>query len=725
MRADFLFMAATVIANLGLGFFVIAQKPRTKQNFLFALISVSITSWIASSYFTDHAATLHSKLWFAYFAFGFAYLSITSLYWFSYIFKNKHTNSDIQIGTLRIVVGVVGTILATTPLVVASVHPRDGYTNISPGLLFIPYLVALATVFVLFAKNLLLAARKSANPKTKYQARVMVAGSTISFILILATNAIVPAIVGSWALASWGPPMTVFIVASIAYSIIRHQLFDIKSAATRAVAYLLSVGVLIVFFVAFMYVATSLIFKDLSFTKTQSFFLIGAMVFTALIFGTLKHFFDHLTANIFFKRPYESEEVISNLNRALIEEIEPSRVLPEISKELTTGMKLDFVVFAIKGKENLRLYSSESPTFSNVDIQFLETYEQDQIITYDLFETDRKLYEQLNSHNIAVIRRLQTSTDKIGWLIFGDKKNGELFTRGDVEVTSIVASECAIAIENSLRFEEIEQFNVTLQDKVNTATAELRETNEKLKALDEAKDEFISMASHQLRTPLTSIKGYLSMVLDGDVGDVSDQQKEYINQAFSSSQRMVYLISDLLNVSRIHTGKFKIERTQVKFPELVQAEVDQLRESAKARKIDFQYEAPADFPEVSADETKTHQVVMNLMDNALYYTPPGGKVVVTLEHDDKNVIFKVKDSGIGVPKEAQGHLFTKFYRADNAKEARPDGTGIGLFMCKKVVDAQGGSVVFESEAGKGSTFGFTLPLVPGPQATTEVPATEP
>lgn len=264
-----------------------------------------------------------------------------------------------------------------------------------------------------------------------------------------------------------------------------------------------------------------------------------------------------------------------------------------------------------------------------------------------------------------------------------------------------------VAVDNKLLFEENQLI-----------VHELQQSNDKLKALDETKDEFISMASHQLRTPLTAVKGYLSMVIEGDAGKVDDKQKPMLNQAFNSAQRMVYLIADLLNVSRLKTGKFVIESQPSQLADVVEAELAQLTETAKARNLKLIYNKPANFPLLNLDETKIRQVIMNFVDNAIYYTPAGGAVTVELKDLGETIQLTVTDTGIGVPKADQPHLFSKFYRAGNAQKARPDGTGLGLFMARKVVTAQGGTIVFKSDEGKGSTFGFTFPKQ---KLQTEVP----
>jgi signal transduction histidine kinase len=141
---------------------------------------------------------------------------------------------------------------------------------------------------------------------------------------------------------------------------------------------------------------------------------------------------------------------------------------------------------------------------------------------------------------------------------------------------------------------------------------------------------------------------------------------------------------------------------------VIEGEVLQLKETAAAKDMTLSYDQPKSFPTLMLDETKIRQVIMNFVDNAIYYTPAGGKITISLVETEKSVEFRVKDNGIGVPEAEQHNLFNKFFRAKNAQKARPDGTGLGLFMAKKVIVAQGGALLFESKMGKGSTFGFSF-----------------
>ena len=279
-----------------------------------------------------------------------------------------------------------------------------------------------------------------------------------------------------------------------------------------------------------------------------------------------------------------------------------------------------------------------------------------------------------------------------------------------MQTLEYIAGELSVAIMNALSIEEIRELNESLKQKVEAATKELKESNRQLQKLDEAKNDFISMASHQLRTPVTSIKGYLDMMLEGDLGKISPTQRAVLREAFSSSERMVRLISDFLNVSRLQTGKFMIDKQLTDLSQIIDDEVSLLNVVADQRNIKLVKKVDKKLPKTMMDVEKIRQVVMNMIDNAIYYSKPNSKVMVGAVKNGEFVEFTVKDTGIGVPKSEQKDLFSKFFRGTNARKKRPDGTGVGLFLARKAVLSHGGEMIFLSEEGKGSTFGFRLPI---------------
>ncbi len=322
-----------------------------------------------------------------------------------------------------------------------------------------------------------------------------------------------------------------------------------------------------------------------------------------------------------------------------------------------------------------------------------------------------KAYDQLRklllSYKVDVVFPIFHGGKLSGFIAVGRQKTPISIRK--ISGLKDIGGELAIAVDYGFAMKTIHSLNKNLQQKIDNATSEIQKNNRQLQKLDDAKDEFLSMASHQLRTPLTSIKGYIDMVLDGDAGKINQTQRQYLTEAFRSSERMVNLISDFLNVSRLQTGKFSIDKTEVDLVDLVESEVATLETAANLRGIDLVFYKPKKAILIKIDETKFQQVVMNFVDNALYYTPEGGRVEVILEDRVNEVVCLVKDTGMGVPKKEQENLFKKFFRATNARRQRPDGTGVGLYLAKTVVAGHGGEIIFESEEGKGSTFGFRLP----------------
>jgi signal transduction histidine kinase len=187
-------------------------------------------------------------------------------------------------------------------------------------------------------------------------------------------------------------------------------------------------------------------------------------------------------------------------------------------------------------------------------------------------------------------------------------------------------------------------------------------------------------------------------------------QKTFLSEAFASSDRMVHIINDFLNVSRLQTGKFVLDKTTGNLESVVKEEIEGLESSANSRGLKLKLTSEGKTPVFEADFDKLRQVVMNMIDNAIYYSKPDQTIKISLTNTEDRIIFKVVDKGIGVPKDEQDGLFGKFYRTSNARRQRPDGTGVGLFLARKVVLDHKGDVIFESEEGQGSIFGFWIPI---------------
>jgi signal transduction histidine kinase len=323
----------------------------------------------------------------------------------------------------------------------------------------------------------------------------------------------------------------------------------------------------------------------------------------------------------------------------------------------------------------------------------------------------KETLDLLREMKVEILLPLNIKNRVVGLIALGAKESGDLYNSEDLQVLGIVASQSAIAIENAMLYEETLNFNTKLEKEVELATRDLRSANERLKKLDQAKSEFISIASHQLRTPLTIIKGYISMMLEGSFGKIGPVSRDALNKVYDSNERLVYLVENLLNISRIESGSLKFNYETMHLEKVVESVVEELREAAKAKNIQIEYDPPKkDLPLVKVDAEKIRQVLMNLIDNAIKYTSRG-KVKVVFRKKGDNLFFSVTDKGMGISSEDIPHLFRKFIRGQGAMLAHTEGTGLGLYVAKQMIDAHHGRIWVESQgAGKGSKFCFELPI---------------
>ncbi len=253
---------------------------------------------------------------------------------------------------------------------------------------------------------------------------------------------------------------------------------------------------------------------------------------------------------------------------------------------------------------------------------------------------------------------------------------------------------------------------VSLREKLQKTTADLEHANERLKEVDQLKSEFLSLATHQIRAPLTAIKGYASLILEGDYGEVSEPVFKAVDVISKSCQNLVMIVNDFLNISRIEQGRMKYDLSEFDLRAITEQVLTELKPNIENAGLTCTCVGSAEqhMPVmVYADSGKVRQVIGNLVDNAIKYTPQGG-ITVDVSHHDAMARLTITDTGIGIAKEDIGKLFNKFTRAKDANKTNVIGTGLGLYVAKQMVEAQGGKIWIESDGvGKGTTFIVELP----------------
>ncbi len=232
------------------------------------------------------------------------------------------------------------------------------------------------------------------------------------------------------------------------------------------------------------------------------------------------------------------------------------------------------------------------------------------------------------------------------------------------------------------------------------------------KELMRLKSEFVSIVSHQLRTPASAVKWYLETLIDNRRGNKMNKwQSDKLHESYQSNERMIHLINDLLNVSRLDSGRYELNKTDFHLHQLMEEIISELTHFAHAHNVTIDNAIHKDIPEVSADRNKIREVILNLVTNAIKYTRKGHhQVEVGAKVEGSILHFFVRDGGIGIPKKDMEHIFKKFYRADNAIESQTEGSGLGLYIAREIVRLHGGDMWLESEENIGTTVHVTLPI---------------
>lgn len=713
----FLLFAAAGL-NVFLGSVVLARDWRRLVNRVFFVLTLTVGLWdIGIGSFILVQSNAEAFAW-AQLFYASALLIVLLLVYFAQTFSNeKYLSSRAAILYALPVFALVLLIYVWPEFIIQKLYVTEFGRGVTVNQ--VQYFTYSLVIIVYFAVSLVTFFTKSQKLKGTlhrqawwfFVAGSMTAGIGLWFDLIL------PHWLGDYSLVWIGPLATTVFAVSCAIMIIRYGLFDIRLATMRAIAYTLTVLTLAVVYFILAFVITDVVLRlkqdTVWATNLVNVFVALVLVF---IFQPIKRLFDKITNLLFYRDAYNVEEFFARLTKRLSIITDLDVLLRYSSSEIKNTLKAGFGAFYIHQIEKQATYVStnKSKKLPKEDVAMLDAYVLDNrkeiVMTAQLTDGGSKsLKRMLDSHHIALTLPITKDSIISGYLFLGEHLSSQYTTR-DIRALLTIADELMIAIQNALSVQEVRELNESLQHRVDVATKELRSSNVMLRRLDKSKDDFISMASHQLRTPLTSIKGYISMVREGDVGKITKAQDEMLGEAFTSSERMVHLINDFLNVSRLQTGKFLIDKRPVDLAKVIEQELDSLVTNAQSRKLTFTYTPPRDFPVLNLDEGKMRQVIMNFSDNAIYYSTEGTKIKVKLVIEGNDAVFTVTDHGIGVPRAEQSQLFNKFYRASNARRQRPDGTGVGLYLAKKVIDAHEGSLVFESVEGKGSTFGFRLPI---------------
>ncbi len=520
----------------------------------------------------------------------------------------------------------------------------------------------------------------------------------------------------------------------IFYAIARYRFMDIRFALSRGIIYLLSLIIVIIF--AFLTLLLS--------NKYLSVIPLGViesfvLIISVLIFHPILHQLEKIASKYFHYTFYDYKSVFSDLSKKLTQIINLEQLSSLITDTLSDTMKIDRVVILLRNEETgeYRIQKNigfkEENGISLVKDNFLTdflnknkkplVYEELDLMIKGVVDQDEKNKIDKLKNNM---KRIEANLclpliikDKImGMIVLGNKVSRDPYFEQDVNLLQDLASQASIALQNAALYSKVTDLSQNLEKKVEEQIKELKKAYKnlekaykKLQSMDHAKTEFMSIVSHQLRTPLSIMKGYISMILEGTYSESTKKTKQVLENVYETNNRLISLVNDVLNVSRIQAGRVQINFEKKKVQEVIENAVSKMASPAQDKNIKLIFNKPEkEIPEINIDDNKIENILINLIDNAIKYTPQGS-ITVDLRKDRKHVIIEVKDTGDGMTKNEISKIFETFRRGEAGQKFWTEGAGLGLYIAKQFVAMHKGEITANSQGkNKGSVFYIKLPI---------------
>jgi len=699
----------TAILSFLLGFFVLYKNFQSRLNRSWFYVSLCIGFWSFSLWRVVTAESYSQALLFQQ-LFDLSAIFIP-IFYFQFIIALLKLNDKKRELVLFYFCGLALVILSFFTgfkLGVASMYNFNYWVKAGPVYFIFPLYFSLLMFYAFYLQIINL---KHHGIITRKQIKSILLAGIIGYLGI--ASDFFPQLINIYPIGNY---LVIFYVAVAAFAIVRYRLLGIRMIASRLYTYCL----LAVFAYAFFYFI--ILSEEVIF---ESFYQPGALVIgplEAILFAILLvPLFDKIqkSGDILFYSGYNPRQIIKDLSVKLSSVIDLDELIKSLNEEfkkILAAEKIEVFIFARDQQEQpdncLRLGGKTSAAVEIGSVLRESFHQEKRIIVLDEEERAgrKKMVRELERLKAKVIAPLSIRSKVTGFILLKEKMNGGFYSQEDIDFLEIISAQAAVAIENAYLYQEVADFNQNLQEKVDEQTKELKGKAEHLKKLMEMRSEFLDITSHQLRTPVSVIKGVLSMLEENSVPE--EKRKDFIRGALEKAIKLGETINDILRASEMDTDRFYIRLQPVDLNELMKKVESEKKRSANTRNIKLIFNYPAEpLPLVLSDERYLEQALVNLINNSLQYTMKGS-IAVSVAVEGESVVVRVADTGIGIPEKDLTKLFHKFGRAENAVVTFTDGSGLGLYIIKKIVDANPGAKIEieKTDVNKGTTFALTLPI---------------
>ncbi|MBI2458989.1 MAG: GAF domain-containing protein [Parcubacteria group bacterium] len=733
------------IVNIFLAWIVYFRNKKSQINIFFSIFAFAVGLWALVLGFYHLSISLNTDELLMRSSYGAAVVIGASFYYMSLVFPLKKKKYRFT-GIILLLVSLFLLFLVFIPgFLVQSIVAKNWGNDVM--LNSFGYYIFSLFFTLTFLGGMIIFWKKyfTSSGIVAKQIFYIVSSGSIAGILGMLFNLILPSPLFHNFQYIWiGPIFTIIWSSSIAYAIMRHRLLDIRLFVVRSILYTLTV------------VAVGMIFIFVVFFLGQN--ILGS-TFRGIILGSvvislglepLIHFFRRVTDRYFFQEKYNYQKIFRELTESMTRIMDLQNLLDTTTATIKNALKVEKIAIVLwnNGKDlpaeikqvNLNIlfdiyFSKKKPL-----IKYLSDSKMELVSAELKIEIERgklrmpmaqaeSIVREMQNLDIAVCLPIISNNILIGVLALGDKQSGDVFSIDDIQLLNVFTYQAAIALENALLYKQVQDFSKTLQGKVDeqtkdirTKSGEIEEKNKYLQELLEMKSDFLRTVNHQLNTPLSVMKGYFSMMEEGSYP--ADKAMPSIKAGL---ERISSTVADFWDAYELEGERMKMQPQKTDITEIVSRLIPEKQKMQLARERNLTIEVlepKFKMPIVWCDYKKIAHVVSNLLDNAVYYTRQG-KVTLYYELLDDNYLqVNVKDTGVGISEEDKKKLFQKFSRGNNATDLRPDGSGLGLFIAKKIVEGNWGELAGISQGqDKGATFSFTLPIYKNqqPDASQEKP----
>lgn len=696
LTASNIILILLTLLNLSLGAFVLKKSPKNSINISYFLFALGISSWTVTNAIFQATDNYFIAFYVCILAYYAGALIALPFFYFTLVFPAGYSNLKTYHKWIIAIIIVVWDAVISIPNLTLKGVSLDGPVKgliTGPGLNF----HLLATILFLLAGiiNLLIKYKKVKGVLRWQISYILLGVFTMTFFGAI-FNLILPAM-NNYSFVWLGPIFSSFVLVTTAYAIVRYHLMDIY--------FIFRLGTIYTTLFAFVALIYAFINKFVGqYFQEPWEYIVSALVIT-FSFAPLKNFIEITTDKIFFKKHYKFSEVINTIENGIRSAgLNLDKALEKINEIITASLKVKkAVVLILIPKDHFisrQAIGDESTTLElkrdNAIISYLKTYKgrivdkeelKRNIHNDKITEADRtEIINELDKINFSLVVPIESKGQIIGIYLLGEKLSYDPFTKEDISLLRHVSWMMGFSIDNAKSFEE-------------------------LKRVDRAKSEFISVASHQLRTPISIALWSLELYLDGKMS--AKDKKKTVETAYSGVTSLQCQLDQLLVALEIEEQRMSLKTKPIDLNSITKDMIKKEEDDLKNKKIKLKTDLSG-IARVDGDEEKMKVVIGAILKNAITYTPGGGEICVNSYNKKiggkNNIVFSISDNGIGIREDEEQNIFTKFFRSVEAKTMSPNGFGLTLFIAKKIIEAHNGDIWFERNKEKGTIFYLSIPV---------------